>query len=61
MAIRVTSLKIAENPIITEIRKAPRDNKAIRLLEDNNTKNVNGLILFKGIIYVLKILREKIL
>jgi hypothetical protein len=61
MAIRVTSLTMAENPTIAEIRKAPRDNEAARLLDDDDTRDANGLILFKGMVYVPKSLREKVL
>jgi hypothetical protein len=61
MTIRVTSLVTAESPLFTKIRKTPRDNEAIRLLNDENIKEVNGLILWKGMIYVLKDLREEVL
>jgi hypothetical protein len=61
MAIQATSLVTAENPTITEIRKTPRDNEATRLLDNDDTKESNGLILFKGMVYVPKALRGKVL
>jgi hypothetical protein len=39
----------------------PRDNKAIRLLDNKNTKEANSLILWKGMMYVPKNLREEVL
>jgi hypothetical protein len=45
MAIQVTSLITAESPLFTKIRKSPRDNEATRLLNNENTKDANGLIL----------------
>jgi hypothetical protein len=54
IAIQVTSFVTAESPLFTKIRKTPRDNEATRLLDDKNTKEANGLILWKGIMYVPK-------
>jgi hypothetical protein len=59
--IQVTSLVTAESPLFTKIRKTPRDNEAIRLLNDENTKEANSLILWKGMMYVPKNLREEVL
>jgi hypothetical protein len=61
IAIQVISLVTAKSPLFTKIRKSPRDNKATRLLDNENTKDANGLILWKEIVYVPKNLREEVL
>jgi hypothetical protein len=45
IVIQITSFVIAESPLFTKIQKTPRDNEAIRLLNNKNTKDANGLIL----------------
>jgi hypothetical protein len=45
IAIQVTSLITAKSPLFTKIRKTPRDNEVTRLLNNENTKEANGLIL----------------
>jgi hypothetical protein len=61
ITIQVTNLVTAESPLFIKIQKTPRDNKVIRLLDNKNTKEANSLILWKGIVYVPKNLREEVL
>jgi hypothetical protein len=44
IAIQVTSFITAKSPLFTKIQKTLRDNKATRLLNNENTKKANGLI-----------------
>jgi hypothetical protein len=61
MAIRATCLVTTENPLITRIRRTPRNEEATRISEMDDAKESNGLILWKGMVYVPKILRKEVL
>jgi hypothetical protein len=61
MAIKAICLVTTENPLITRIRRTPQNKEATRISEIDNTKESNGLILWKGMVYMLKILRKEVL
>jgi hypothetical protein len=61
IAIRAIYLVTTEDPLITKIRRTPQNKEATRILKINNAKESNRLILWKRIVYMLKILQKKVL